>query len=315
MALSSSSSAPVGVDFHAWIESVRPTLAPPVGNKLLYGAGQHKVMIVGGPNAREDFHLESGEEIFLQLVGDMELPIMLHGKRVVVPIREGELFLLPRRIPHSPQRKAGTVGFVMERERKPDEIDGLRWYTRDGSGRILYEEFFHCTDLGVQLKPVIERFFAMECYRTGVPDRTFSPAPIDVDDARDIVWPFSLEAWVAERATAAPDATQFILCGPGCSNPLLSDFEYTVTVHTGAGADAAGYSAAAESEIFVYQRRGASRVYVRPVGDPTAETCIALAEGHVTLIPGHATWEVRAEWGAGLALIVTNAVNAAPRSS
>ena len=93
------------------------------------------------------------------------------GVRKPVRIPQGHIFCLPGRIPHSPQRLAGTVGLVMERARVPGESDGLRWYSRDGSGRVLYEEWFHCTDLGTQLKPVIERFFASECYKTGVPER------------------------------------------------------------------------------------------------------------------------------------------------
>jgi len=73
------------------------------GNKLLYGAGQQKVMIVGGPNRRADYHLEVGEEIFLQLTGGMELPVVAQGAHQTVCIGEGEIFFLPGRIPHSPQ--------------------------------------------------------------------------------------------------------------------------------------------------------------------------------------------------------------------
>lgn len=158
------------LDFASWTSSIRPQLAPPVGNKLLYGGG-HKVMVVGGPNARADYHIEVGEELFLQLEGDMVLETMERGVPRAVRIPEGHLFCLPARVPHSPQRLAGTVGLVIERDRLAGSMDGLRWYARDGSGRVLYEEWFHCSDLGTQLKPVIERFMASECYRTGVPDR------------------------------------------------------------------------------------------------------------------------------------------------
>eukprot|EP00158_Paraphelidium_tribonemae_P000039 Partr_v1_DN12014_c0_g1_i1_m13143 putative Catalyzes the oxidative ring opening of 3- hydroxyanthranilate to 2-amino-3-carboxymuconate semialdehyde, which spontaneously cyclizes to quinolinate (By similarity) len=147
------------MDFAKWIEDIRPQLQPPVGNKLMFG-GQQKIMVVGGPNSREDYHIEEGEEIFFQLTGAMTVEAMERGARKPVPIPEGHIFCLPGRIPHSPQRLAGTVGLVIERDRLPGEIDGLRWYCRDGSTRVLYEEWFACTDLGVQLKPVINRFFA-----------------------------------------------------------------------------------------------------------------------------------------------------------
>jgi 3-hydroxyanthranilate 3,4-dioxygenase len=108
---------PSPVDLFAWIESVRSELRPPVGNKLLFGAGQHKVMVVGGPNARRDFHVERGEELFLQLEGDMALEVFERGRHRAVPIRAGEVFLLPGDTPHSPQRAANTVGLVLERAR------------------------------------------------------------------------------------------------------------------------------------------------------------------------------------------------------
>lgn len=38
-----------------------------------------------------------------------------------------QVFLLPPRIPHSPQRQAGTVGLVIERARKEKEMDCLRY--------------------------------------------------------------------------------------------------------------------------------------------------------------------------------------------
>jgi 3-hydroxyanthranilate 3,4-dioxygenase len=98
--------------------------------------------------------------------GNMNLKIMEKGKPRDVIIKEGELFVLPSRIPHSPQRFQDTMGLVIERERLPEEMDGLRWYTTEGEP--LYEEWFHCTDLGVQLKPVIERFYASEQKQTGM---------------------------------------------------------------------------------------------------------------------------------------------------
>ena len=90
-----------------------------------------QVFYVGGPNQRADFHLEEGSEFFYQLRGSMQLPTVQAGQRVVVTIREGEVYLLPSRIPHSPQRpERGSIGLVIERQRYEHEPpDGLRYYT------------------------------------------------------------------------------------------------------------------------------------------------------------------------------------------
>jgi 3-hydroxyanthranilate 3,4-dioxygenase len=113
-----------------WIEDNRGLLKPPVGNKNLYvEAGDFIVMIVGGPNSRKDYHYNESEELFLQIEGDITVRIQEKGKAKDVQIREGELFLLPARTPHSPIRGENTVGLVIERVRKGTNlVDGLMWF-------------------------------------------------------------------------------------------------------------------------------------------------------------------------------------------
>ena len=123
------------------------------------------VMAVGGPNQRKDFHVEDGEEFFFQVEGDIVLRIIENGAVREIPIREGEMFLLPPNIPHSPQRPANTVGLVIERRRAEDEKDHLRWFC-EKCGEMLYDANFQLVDLGKQLKPIIEEFWADEKLRT-----------------------------------------------------------------------------------------------------------------------------------------------------
>src|ERR1041384_222098 len=141
-----------------WISENRDLLKPPVGNAQIYkNTGDFIVMVVGGPNSRKDFHFNEGEELFYQLEGDIVVRIQEDGKIVDIPIKEGDMFLLPGRTPHSPQRKANTVGLVIETVRKTEEIDGFMWFCENCHEK-LYEEFLKVTDIVSQLPPVMQRF-------------------------------------------------------------------------------------------------------------------------------------------------------------
>jgi 3-hydroxyanthranilate 3,4-dioxygenase len=141
----------------ASLDAIRPLLAPPVSNYMLFDDA-FKVMAVGGPNQRKDFHIEMGAEIFYQREGPMEVIVINpHTQRSqVVRIEEGEMFYLPPGVPHSPQRFANTLGIVYERVRDNSESDSLRWYNEDDS--VLYAEYFYCQSLGTQIKEAIGRF-------------------------------------------------------------------------------------------------------------------------------------------------------------
>eukprot|EP00041_Stephanoeca_diplocostata_P030564 m.928778 g.928778 ORF g.928778 m.928778 type:complete len:312 (-) comp23780_c0_seq1:482-1417(-) len=153
-----------------WRQENKDLFNPPVCNKLMFKE-QLNVMFVGGPNIRTDFHLDLGSEFFFQFKGNMELPTIQRGKRKLVKIKEGQVYLLPSRIPHSPQRpEEDSFGLVIERSREPEELDGLRWYTDfDSCEQILWEKYFHCGDLGRDLVPVVQEFKASNESITLVP--------------------------------------------------------------------------------------------------------------------------------------------------
>lgn len=153
------------INFKEWIEDNRHLLKPPVGNKKIWEDTDFDVFIVGGPNARKDYHINQSEEFFYMIEGDMTLKIVEDGEFRDLPIREGEIFLLPAGIPHSPQRQADTVGLVIEHKRPEGVEDGLRWYC-DECGEVLHEEFFYLTDIVGQLKKAIEDFWASDEKRT-----------------------------------------------------------------------------------------------------------------------------------------------------
>ena len=153
------------IDFKNWIEENRHLLKPPVGNKVVYKDTELIIMVVGGPNTRKDYHIDEGEEFFYQLKGNMVLRIMKSGKLEDIHIKEGEIFLLPPKIPHSPQRFEDTVGLVVERKRHADELDGFQWYC-DECNALLYEKHIALTDIVAQLPPLFEAFWEDEDSRT-----------------------------------------------------------------------------------------------------------------------------------------------------
>ena len=153
-------------NLQAWIRENRDVLKPPVGNKNLYQeAGDYIVMIVGGPNARKDYHFNETEELFYQIEGDITVKIQEEGRSVAIPIREGEMFLLPALMPHSPIRGENTVGLVIERKRDSTHQDGLVWYCENCNHK-LHETFFHLTNIEKDFLPRFREFYGSEEKRT-----------------------------------------------------------------------------------------------------------------------------------------------------
>jgi 3-hydroxyanthranilate 3,4-dioxygenase len=146
------------INFKKWIDEHRHLLKPPVGNKVVYEDTEIIVMVVGGPNSRKDYHFNEGEEFFYQLEGNVVVKIIEDGKMVDIHINEGDIFLLPPRTPHSPQRGPNTVGLVIERQRDTKELDGFLWYC-DNCGNKVYEKYVYVTDLVKQLPEVFDEFY------------------------------------------------------------------------------------------------------------------------------------------------------------
>src|SRR5260370_28700954 len=114
-------------NFQKWIKENEHLLKPPVGNKKVFEDGAMTVQVVGGPNERADYHDDPVEEFFYQLKGDMVLKVGDNGNFYDVPIREGEVFLLPPHVRHSPQRPAGSIGLVVEPQRTPEQMAAFAW--------------------------------------------------------------------------------------------------------------------------------------------------------------------------------------------
>ncbi|HEX5111439.1 MAG TPA: 3-hydroxyanthranilate 3,4-dioxygenase [Saprospiraceae bacterium] len=153
-------------NLQAWIDEHRHELKPPVGNRNLYmDAGDYIVMIVAGPNARKDYHFNETEELYYQLEGDINVRIQEDGKAVDIPIKAGEMFLLPARTPHSPSRSEGSIGLVIELKRSADQEDALMWFC-DNCNTLLHDTYFHLNDIEKDFLPRFREFYGSEKMRT-----------------------------------------------------------------------------------------------------------------------------------------------------
>ncbi|MCA2183824.1 3-hydroxyanthranilate 3,4-dioxygenase [Nonomuraea cavernae] len=155
------------IDFTKWIDEHAHLLKPPVGNKLVFeGASDFIVMVVGGPNARTDFHVDPYEELFYQVRGNMHVNVMTEDGPDTVHIREGQMWLLPPGVPHSPQRpEAGSVGLVVERIRPEGELERFQWYCAECAA-LVHEVQLQVRDIVKDLPPVFEAFYADPAART-----------------------------------------------------------------------------------------------------------------------------------------------------
>ena len=156
------------INLRKWIDEHRHQLKPPVGNKQVWRDERGTiVMVVAGPNARKDYHVNVTEELFFQIEGDITVGI-IHpdtGKPEDIVIREGEIYLLPANVPHNPRRPAGTIGLVIEQPRPAGAKDKLQWYA-DDTRELVYEAEFTLENIETDLKRIMDEFWSNEKLRT-----------------------------------------------------------------------------------------------------------------------------------------------------
>lgn len=145
-------------NFKKWIEENRDLLKPPVNNKVVYKDAEFIIMVVSGPNSRKDYHYNESEEFFYQLEGDIIVQVQVDGKMQEVPIKEGDIFLLPPKIPHNPRRFNNTIGLVIERKRKDTEKDGLLWFCEKCNNK-LHEVYFKLENIQTQFQEEFKKYY------------------------------------------------------------------------------------------------------------------------------------------------------------
>jgi 3-hydroxyanthranilate 3,4-dioxygenase len=153
-------------NFPEWIEENKHLLKPPVGNKQMFPTGDDFItMVVGGPNQRTDFHVDPYEEFFYQIKGELRVNVMTEDGPETVEVNAGEMWVLPRNMPHSPQRGPDSIGLVIERVREPGTLEKFRWYCAECSA-VVHEVELQVTDIVADLPPVFAAFYESEEART-----------------------------------------------------------------------------------------------------------------------------------------------------
>ena len=150
-------------NFQQWIDANKDKLKPPVGNVQVWEDGEMMVTVVGGPNRRRDFHDDPAEELFYQLKGGIVLRLIEEqGKPPVeVPIREGDIFLLPKHVRHSPQRGPDTIGVVIEMPRPEGSLDAFEWYCPNCHS-LVHRAEVRLKSLVRDLPPIFDKFNSNE---------------------------------------------------------------------------------------------------------------------------------------------------------
>ena len=145
-------------NLQTWINEHRELLKPPVCNKQIFEHDDYIVMIVGGPNNRADYHYNETPELFYQLEGEMNLRVIDDGEFKNIAIKAGEIFMLPPKLLHSPQRFEHSIGLVVEQKRLPNQLDALFWFCPDCQQQ-LYTEKFSLDNIETDLPKVFANFY------------------------------------------------------------------------------------------------------------------------------------------------------------
>jgi 3-hydroxyanthranilate 3,4-dioxygenase len=189
-------------NFQRWLDDNAHLLQPPVGNRQVWADADFMVTVVGGPNARSDFHDDPLEEFFWQFKGNAELLVLDRGQFERVPLREGDIFLMPPHLLHSPQRpEAHSRCLVVERQRPPGLVDAFQWHCAH-CGSLVRRIEVQLADIVADLPATYRRF-----YESSAAERS-CPACGDIHPGRDhAAWFAALRASgrLAGNATGAAE--------------------------------------------------------------------------------------------------------------
>jgi 3-hydroxyanthranilate 3,4-dioxygenase len=152
---------PPVINLEKWIAEHGDQLRPPVNNRQFWEPiGGFIVQAVGGPNERTDYHLDPYGEWFYQYRGDMYVNLMTEEGNVRVDIHEGDLWMLPGNVYHSPQRPdPNSIGIVIEQVREQGVQESFAWFCPECDAKV-HEVTLQVNNIVEDLPPVFATFYA-----------------------------------------------------------------------------------------------------------------------------------------------------------
>ena len=153
------------LNFQRWLDEHADRLKPPVGNQQVWADADLLITVVGGPNQRTDYHDDPLEEFFYQFKGHAHLNLIDRGKVERIDLREGDIFLLPPNLRHSPQRPEPDSRCLVVERRRPEGLrDGFEWYCLHCT-QLLHRVELQLRSIVDDLPPLFEAFYRNEALR------------------------------------------------------------------------------------------------------------------------------------------------------
>jgi len=145
---------------------------------VLWQEPESLAFVARGREYRSEFHINPSEELMYQIKGEMRLHYRTpEGKEEVAVIKEGSAIHTPAGVPHSPRFPPDAYALIVERKRRPGEVDRFHWYCAK-CDNFLHEETFTVADYRADpVSLAYKRFFDSEAFRTCKKCGTIMPAP------------------------------------------------------------------------------------------------------------------------------------------
>jgi len=146
--------------------------------RVLWQAPGSLAFVARGREYRSEFHIDPSDEVMFMIKGEMRLHYRTpEGKEDVAVLKEGSSIFTAAGIPHSPRFPPDAFLLVLERMRRPGEIDRFHWYC-PSCDNFLHEEEFVVSDYALDpVSKAYANFFASEEFRTCKKCGTVMPAP------------------------------------------------------------------------------------------------------------------------------------------
>ena len=145
---------------------------------VLWQEPESLAFVARGREYRSEFHINPSEELMYQIKGEMRLHYRTpDGKEDVAVLREGSVIHTPAGVPHSPRFPPDAYALIVERKRRPGEIDRFHWYCPK-CDNFLHEEVFVVHDYKADpVSQAYRNFFGSEVFRTCKKCGHVMPAP------------------------------------------------------------------------------------------------------------------------------------------